>query len=274
MTKLKLEKATPTVGAEVFDVDVDRLLTDDGLPQVVMEAMEEHGVLLFRAMHIDDESQVKFFSRLGEVVRFPRHRIPEVMVISLDPSNPSAEYFRGNMHWHLDGTSDAIPAKATVLTAHVVSPDGGETEFVSTYAAYADLSQYEKERYANLRVLHSQEPIQRLVHPDPTPEQVADWRARSHEHPLVWTHQSGRRSLVIGQTADYVVGMDRDEGRALLADLNARATARDRVFSHSWSVGDMVVWDNTGTLHRARPYDPASGREMHRTTIVGNEAIQ
>jgi alpha-ketoglutarate-dependent taurine dioxygenase len=273
---LKLEKATPTVGAEVLDIDVDRLLTDPAMPPAVMEAVEEHGALLFRQLDIDDESQAAFFSRLGDVVKFPNYAIPEVMVISLDPDNPNAEYFKGNVQWHIDGTIDqSMPAKASILTAHRVSPEGGETEFVSTYAAYDALSDDEKERFSRLRVLHSMEAVQRGVTPDPTPEQLANWKQRGGtEHPLVWTHESGRKSLVLGATADCIVGMDRDQGRALLEDLLERATRPELVFEHTWEVGDTVMWDNTGTLHRAMPFDPASRREMHRTTIVGNEVIR
>ena len=90
----------------------------------------------------------------------------------------------------------------------------------------------------------------------------------------MWTHRSGRKSLVLGASADYVVGMDRDEGRALLADMLDRATQPHLVYSHRWSVGDMVIWDNNGVLHRAAPYDANSPREMLRTTVLGDEPIQ
>jgi alpha-ketoglutarate-dependent taurine dioxygenase len=275
-TTLKIEKVTPTVGAEVTGVDADHLLNDPAMPSAVMSAAEEHGALLFRGLNIDDDSQATFFSKLGDVVRFPGYRNPEVMLVTLDPDNPNAEYFRGNVQWHIDGTiNQTVPAKATVLTAHRVSDTGGETEFVSTYSAYDALTDEERARLADLRVYHSMEAVQRDVQPDPTPEQLSNWKQRGgSEHPLVWTHESGRRSLVLGATADYIVGMDTDEGRGLLADLLARATRPEMIFRHSWSVGDTVIWDNTGTLHRAMPYDPATRREMHRTTIVGNEAIK
>ena len=90
----------------------------------------------------------------------------------------------------------------------------------------------------------------------------------------MWRHRSGRRSLVLGATTDHVVGMDREEGRALLDDLLARSTAPERVYRHEWEVGDMVIWDNRGVLHRACPYDPTSARDMHRTTLAGDEPIQ
>ena len=124
-------------------------------------------------------------------------------------------------------------------------------------------------------MVHSLEASQRRVDPDPSPELVAKWRSRpTHEHPLVWTHRSGRKSLVLGASADYVVGMDLDEGRALLAELLDRATQPELVYSHRWSVGDTVIWDNNGVLHRAAPYDPDSPREMLRTTVLGDEPIQ
>jgi alpha-ketoglutarate-dependent taurine dioxygenase len=164
---------------------------------------------------------------------------------------------------------------ATVLSAHAVAASGGETEFASTYAAYDALSEDEQEEYLQLRVVHSFEASQRLVNPDPSPEELAMWRKRPAKvHPLVWRHRSGRRSLVLGATASHVDGMDVDEGRALLLDLLDRSTAPERVYRHEWQVGDLVIWDNRGVLHRACRYDAASARDMHRTTIAGDEAIQ
>ena len=123
--------------------------------------------------------------------------------------------------------------------------------------------------------MHTIEASQRLHNPDPSPEEVEVWRGRpAKEHPLVWTHLSGRKSLVLGATTDHVVGMDRDEGKALLQDLLDRATTPDRVYRHEWALGDVVIWDNRGVLHRALPYDPSSPRDMHRTTFAGDEPIQ
>jgi alpha-ketoglutarate-dependent taurine dioxygenase len=124
-------------------------------------------------------------------------------------------------------------------------------------------------------VVHSLEATQRLTYPDPSPELVAQWRTVPDKvHPLAWTHRSGRRSLVIGATASHVEGMDVSEGRALLASLDERATSGDRVYRHEWEVGDLVIWDNRGVMHRVCPYDPMSAREMHRTTIAGDEPIR
>ena len=163
---------------------------------------------------------------------------------------------------------------ATMLNAHAVASSGGETEFVSSYAGYDRLSAEEQVRLEPVRVVHTIEATQRRITPDPTADQLAMWRSRpAKEHPLVWRHRSGRRSLVLGATTDHVVGMDPEESRALLDDLLARATAPEHVYRHEWEVGDVVLWDNRGVLHRALPYDPSSARDMHRTTFAGDEPI-
>jgi alpha-ketoglutarate-dependent taurine dioxygenase len=269
-------KLGPTVGAQVVGVDRDQILSDDRLPAWTLDALEAHGALVFRDLHIDDAAQIAFSRKLGSVETFGSGEHPEIFRVTLDPAkNPSAAYLRGTFDWHIDGCTDDIPIMATLLSAHAVAESGGETEFASTYTAYDDLTDDEKERYLGLRVVHTIEASQRLVNNDPSEKELAIWRSRpAKEHPLVWTHQSGRRSLVLGATASHVVGMEPDEGRSLLAGLLARSTTADRVYRHEWSVGDMVIWDNRGVLHRACRYDAASPRDMHRTTLHGNEAIQ
>jgi alpha-ketoglutarate-dependent taurine dioxygenase len=162
-----------------------------------------------------------------------------------------------------------------VLSAIAVADSGGETEFASTYGAYDALSAAEKAELEGVRVVHSLEASQRLAFPEPNEKLVAAWRMRkTAEHPLVWTHRDGRRSLVLGASTDHVVDMAPDDGRALLDDLLDRATAPERVYRHEWSAGDTVIWDNRGVLHRAVPYESDSRREMLRTTILGDEPIE
>ncbi|WP_099038727.1 TauD/TfdA dioxygenase family protein [Mycobacterium neglectum] len=281
MSVLTINKLTASVGAEVTGVDSDRLASDDLLGRAVLDALEDNGVLVFPGLGLTPEAQVAFCRRLGEIDHSAdgHHPVAGIYPVTLDKSkNASAAYLRATFDWHIDGctpTNDECPQKATVLSAKQVAERGGETEFANSYSAYEAFSDQEKARLASLRVVHSLEASQRRINPDPSRELVARWRARpTHEHPLVWTHRSGRRSLVLGASADYVVGMDLDEGRALLADLLDRATAPHLVYSHRWSVGDTVIWDNNGVLHRAAPYDPDSPREMLRTTVLGDEPIQ
>jgi alpha-ketoglutarate-dependent taurine dioxygenase len=163
---------------------------------------------------------------------------------------------------------------ATTLTARGFARTGGGTDFASTYAAYEALPEKDRERYASLRVVHSFEAAQRLVNPDPGEQELAAWRTqRTHEVSLVWRRRDGRRSLVTGATADHVVGMDPGDSRALLEELLDWTTQERFRHTHDWAVGDLVVWDNTGILHRALPYDENSERLLHRTTVVGDEAF-
>jgi alpha-ketoglutarate-dependent taurine dioxygenase len=269
------------VGAEVCGTDPDRLAGDATLAPNLAEALEAHGVLVFRQLHLSPVEQVAFCGHIGSVDgSHGNHDVEGIYRVSLDPATNgrSAAYLRGTFAWHVDGCTpdgDECPQMATVLSARAISARGGETEFASAYAAYESLDAREQERVGSLRVVHSLEASQRRVTPDPSPKQLAAWRSRPiHEHPLVWTHRSGRRSLLLGASADHIVGMALDEGRALLDDLLARATTSDRVYRHMWSVGDTVIWDNRGVLHRAEPYDADSGREMLRTTILGDEPIR
>ena len=276
MSVITTEKLSETVGALVHGVDPDRLVSDDAFASWCLEALEANGALVFRDLHLDDEAQVAFSRRLGRVEKLGRGEHPEIFRVTLDPAkNPAAAYLRGTFDWHIDGCTDDIPIMATMLSAHAVAESGGETEFASSYAAYDGLDPDERDHLESVRVVHTIEASQRLHNPDPTPEEVELWRRRpAKEHPLVWTHLSGRKSLVLGATTDHVVGMDRDAGKALLADLLARATTPDRVYRHEWALGDVVIWDNRGVLHRACPYDPTSPRDMHRTTFAGDEPIQ
>jgi len=276
MAVITTDKLTPTVGALVEGVDRDQLLHDDALPAWTLDALEANGALVFRDLHLDDEAQVAFSRKLGTLEKLGHGEYPEIFLVTLDPTrNPAATYLKGTFQWHIDGCTDDIPIMATMLSAHAVAESGGETEFASSYQAYEHLSDEDKQRCESLRVVHTIEASQRLLNPDPSPEALEMMRQRpAKEHPLVWTHRSGRKSLVLGATADYVVGLDPEESQALLDDLLARATAPERVYRHEWKVGDLVVWDNRGVLHRALPYDPGSPRDMHRTTFAGDEPIQ
>lgn len=278
---LTINKLTATVGAEVAGIDSERLASDDSIGEAVLDALEDNGVLVFRGLNLDPDAQVAFCRRLGEVDHSSdgQHPVAGIYPITLDKSkNASAAYLKATFDWHIDGctpTRDEYPQRATVLSAVQVAERGGETEFANAYAAYESLSDTEKDHYGSLRVVHSLEASQRRVTPDPKPELLARWRSRpTHEHPLVWTHHSGRKSLVLGASADYIVGMDLDEGRALLAELLDHSTEADKVYRHVWSIGDTVIWDNRGVLHRAAPYEPNSAREMLRTTVLGDEPIQ
>ena len=264
-------------------VRVDRAsLLDEGVVQRCLELLENRGVLVFPRIGLSDAEQLAFTDRLGTRVNFTRtvpggnEAAPDVYKITLDPKvNPQPEYVQGTFFWHMDGlNSDIPPPKATMLSCRRPSQTGGQTQFASTYAGYESLSQAQKDEIANLRAVHSLLSSMRLVVDAPTAEEFARWgRSPVKQHPLVWTRRSGRKSLIVGNTAERIVELPLPDGRALLARLLEWTAQPDFQYSHEWEEGDLVVWDNCGTLHRVVPYSRDSGRTMHRTTIAGAEAV-
>ncbi len=169
-----------------------------------------------------------------------------------------------------------MPILASLLSMRVLpSNGGGDTEFCNTYAAYDDLSNEEKQQIEKLRVMHSAWNTLFYYDPEPRIDLLRGMmRIGDRELPLVWTHRSGRKSLVIGATARHVVDMDFKKSAELLVQLRDWATQPQFVYRHTWSIGDLVIWDNTGTMHRATPYDPASGRLLHRTKAGRRRSVR
>ncbi|MFN2536895.1 MAG: TauD/TfdA dioxygenase family protein [Mycobacteriales bacterium] len=274
---VSINETASAVGVEVEGLHGNALV-DETVAAECRALLDQRGVVVYREAHVDDDQLVAFSRMLGEVLPVPRGAEathPEVDVISLDPEKSVLAAVRqGTFYWHIDGTRQSVPEKATLLTAVEVSDEGGDTEFASTYAGYEGLTDEDKAAIGDLRVVHSFTAAQLLVNPHPTAEERAAWdRVPAKEHPLVWRRKDGRRSLLIGATAGEVVGMPADEGRALLDRLLDAATQPELVLRHHWRRGDLVIWDNTGMLHRAIPYEVTSRRLMHRTTLVGEEEI-
>jgi len=277
---MRVEHLKPQFGS-IVHVDKSALLDADTVARC-LELLEERGVLVFPRIDLSDAQQLAFTDRLGTRVNYTRS-VPggtaaeaDVYKITLDPQiNNQPEYVQGTFFWHMDGlNSDIPPPKATVLSGRRIARRGGQTEFASTYLAYESLPEEEKAEMSGLRVVHSLMSSMRRVVDDPTEEDLQRWsQPPIKEHPLVWNRRSGRKSLIIGSSADHVVGMPLPDGRALLARLVEWAAQPDFHYKHDWQEGDLVIWDNTGTLHRVRPYQRDSGRTMHRTTIAGDEAV-
>jgi alpha-ketoglutarate-dependent taurine dioxygenase len=179
----------------------------------------------------------------------------------------------GSYFWHVDGTYTAMPPFATVLAPRVVASEGGDTEFANTYAAFDDLPVDEQEYLSTLEVVHTMKAAHNYAVPEPTLERFQSWQGHRGTRPLVWRHRSGRRSLVLGATASHVVGMHFADSHDLLQRVLTHATQDKYVYRHKWKMGDVVIWDNTGTMHRVRPFDLASGRELHRFAVEGIEPL-
>ena len=258
----------PRIGTEIR-ADVATLMSGSKA-QEIRQLLEDRGVVAFREINLSDAEQVAFTRTLGRIVDEGENNVYK---ITMDPTeNPQADYLKGAFFWHIDGTMADVPIFASMMSSRRLSPTGGQTEFSNTYAAYDDLPDSEKKALEKLKVVHMLEVSQRYWHPEPTYKELRQWqKLPPRSHPLVWKHRSGRKSLVLGATASHVEGMDLREGWALLTRLRDWATQPQFVYRHEWKLGDLVIWDNTGTMHRALSYPLDSGRMMHRTKLDGEE---
>jgi alpha-ketoglutarate-dependent taurine dioxygenase len=268
----------PRIGATIRS-DKATLLSGRRAAEI-RDALQQRGVLVFPEINLTDEEQIAFTHTLGTFAHEKSEQREgqvgdHVYPISMDPRvNASADYLKGAFFWHIDGTTSDVPILASIMSARALAREGGETDFCNTYAAWDDLPEEDRRAIEGLKVVHAFWRSQLYVHPEPSYAQMQAWQMRPpNTLPLVWKHRTGRRSLVLGVTAQQVEGMGVMESEALLIRLRDWATQPRFSYRHTWKLGDMVIWDNTGTMHRATPYDHTSGRLMHRTKIEGEEAF-
>lgn len=281
MSKVTFEPVTPNLGAYAR-VGADQLLAD-GVADQCLEALNKYLVLVFPQIGISDEAQVAFSNKLGAMRASSLPSNPEsasqklgIYPVSLDPTKAKyTDYVKSNENWHLDGTTFAKPPKATNLKCEVAPSSGGDTGFANLYAAYADLPEEKKTQLEGLKVIHSAASANLRCHKNPSEEDLARWNSQGPptEQPLVWKQNDGRTSLVIGSTASLIVGMEPEDSEGLLQELLAWCTQEKYCYRHHWRQGDMVIFNNYGLLHKSYPYTMDSGRLMHRTVIMGEEAF-
>jgi len=274
-TGLKYENIKAKIGARVLN-SKEELLSGE-LNDAINDLLEARGVLVFKQLHLTEDEQVKLSNLLGGNATEIGVDGGAIFSISLDKGEHHKsviEYLKGSLFWHVDGTMNPVPVRGSILTSKVLPTWGGDTEFSNCYDAYDDLSQETKDRIDDLRVVHAMWVSQLYHTPEPSYEQLLDWQSKgTQELPLVWHHKSGRKSLVLGNTARNVVGKSMEESALILHGLREFATSEPYHYAHKWDVGDSVMWDNTGTLHRAMPYDPDCGRLLKRTILLGEEAF-
>lgn len=264
---------TPRIGTEV-KAELATLV-DGSTAKDLRALLEQRGVLLFRGLAMNDEQQLAFAKHLG----VPRvEHGTDITKVSADKAESPvfAEYTEGTYFYHFDDTYMQVPALASVLRARVVAPSGGQTQFANTYAIYEDLPEEEQHFLDGLRAVHSQETQMRKAFPNPTEHQLSFWGEKAlpeTTHPLVWLHRTGRKSLLLGETLKYIVGMDRAESDRLVRRLLDLADRPEYMYTHDWRVGDVLIWDNTGTMHRVVPFDLGCGRSLNRVKLAGEEPI-
>lgn len=264
----------PRIGSEVR-LGKEALLSGAHAAEI-RELLDRRGVLVFHDIHPSDDDLKAFALTLGEIQGGSTYDNGIFKVTFDETQNPlGAKYLEGTLGWHIDRTDVDVPPLGSMLTPRVMPPEGGDTEFANTYAAFEDLPEDEQRKLEKLTVIHMVEAQHRNL--ARREGHVYDAPPSGHDpkpHPLVWGHRSGRKSLFLGLTADHVVGMDPDESQALLDRLMDWSERPEYTYRHKWREGDLVLWDNTGTMHRVHPFDRASGRRMHRVTLEGVESVR
>ncbi len=275
----------PVIGGEVTGVDITKPLTKDEVA-AIEAGMDRYAILVFPGQNVTDEQQMAFTlnfgsienARGGNITKPQEKRLNDGMndVSNLDkdgkplPKDSRQTLFNiGNMLWHSDSSFRAIPAKYSLLSARVLNPKGGNTEFADMRAAYDALDDDTKREIEPMICEHS------LLHSrgslgfvEFTEEEKAMFRPVRQR--LVRTHPvTGRKSLYLSSHAGAILGQTMPEARIILRDLVEHATQPKFVYVHKWRLHDLVIWDNRQTMHRVRRYDQSHPRDMRRTTVAG-----
>lgn len=276
----------PGFAAEISGVDLGSPLSEEDF-EVLHEAVDVHGVAVFRRQFLDDSQLVAFAERLGPLeTPLKRDQYGGVhekvtMLANVDdggniihPEGRHAIYMKGNLLWHTDSSFKPVPCTYSVLAAHEVPDDGGETEFADARACYDDWTgpygDIPKEALEDLICEHSIIYSRSLISGDIFTEEEKREFTPPHQ-PLVRTHpRTGRKIYYVGSHCSHVVGWPVEKGRALVRELTGFCVRPEHTYAHDWQAGDVVIWDNRSVLHRGRTYDPAQRRIMHRATVAGH----
>jgi alpha-ketoglutarate-dependent 2,4-dichlorophenoxyacetate dioxygenase len=280
---LRVEPIRPEFGARVSGVSLNRGLSDSAFSEL-RRALDEYSVLVFADQPMNDAQQIDFSRLWGPLeptkgvnpasgTFFARQSNLDIATGTIiSAADRRMDYQRGNYQWHADSTFKRTPSLCSILTAREVPAEGGNTEFVSTRAAYEAHTEDERRELDSLTVEHDFSVSRGRVGFKFSPEEAALYPPVWH--PLVQTNPvTGRRSLLIGAHAAAIVDWPAEKGAALLADLLDRATRPELVYSHRWQVGEVVIWDNRSVLHRATAYDSVNRRRLMQRTTISNPAV-
>jgi alpha-ketoglutarate-dependent 2,4-dichlorophenoxyacetate dioxygenase len=284
---LTFRKLHPHFAGEVSPVDLRRVHDPETLA-AIRGGMDEYAVLVFRDQPFTDAEQLDFAERLDGVLHtklgisaLQKNRLGNEALGDISNLDENGEimksdnrrrmYGLGNRLWHTDASFQDPAGRYSMLSAKVVPPVDADTEYADMRAAYDALPEDEKARLEGLRVHHSiAYSRQTLGFEFSESEQDA---LKGAIHPLVRTiPRSKRRSLYVASHASRIIDWPVPEGRLLLRELIEHATRPEFVYRHQWRVGDLVIWDNRATMHRARPFDDAKyRRELRRVTTLDVE---
>lgn len=270
----------PGFGCEIVGIDLAKAAKPEVFPHI-HRAFLEHQLILFRDQDVPPAVQVAFARNFGEVQIHVMNQYhgyedhPEIYVLTNRDADgrPNGKHpDKGTLHWHTDGSWRETTGQATMMVAEIVPREGGETHFADMYGAYERLPYAWKARLAPLRAVHNLDFSRTRRHGEDPMTEAQKAEVPPVAHPIVRTHpETGRKCLFAGDHAEYVEGLDYDEGRALIEEINRRATPEDRIYRHVWRPGEVMVWDNRCLLHRATPFDTAAElRVMRRCTVLGD----
>ena len=281
-----IRQINPLFAGEVSGIDITKPITREDAA-AIEAGMDRYAVLVFRDQRFTDEEQMAFGANFGriEVARGGNVTKPQDLRLKAgmnDVSNlgkdgkPLARDSRqrlfnlGNLLWHSDSSFRAIPAKYSLLSARVVNPKGGNTEFADMRAAYDALDEETKGEIEDLvcehSLMYSRGSLGFGEFSDEEKEMFKPVRQR-----LVRTHPvTSRKSLFLASHAGAIIGMPTPEARILLRDLTEHATQPRFVYVHKWKPFDLVMWDNRQTMHRGRRFDETQPRDVRRTTVAGD----
>jgi alpha-ketoglutarate-dependent 2,4-dichlorophenoxyacetate dioxygenase len=284
---VQIRQLHPHFVGEVSGVDLTKPLTKDEA-RAVEDGMDKYAVLVFHGQDITDDQQKAFALNFGErenprggnITKPEDSRLNsglnDVSNLGKDgkplPPDSRVHLFNlGNCLWHSDSSFRPIPAKFSLLSARVVNPNGGNTEFADMRAAYDALDADTKAEIEDMICEHSLMYSRgSLGFLDYTEEEKQLFKPVLQR--LVRTHPAhGRKSLYLSSHAGAIKGMTVPEARVLLRDLNEHATRPEFVYVHKWTLHDLVMWDNRQTMHRVRRYDQSQPRDMRRATVAGSQ---
>ena len=275
------EPLHPLFGLKLHGIDLSRSLSRAALG-AISQAFEEHSVLVFPDQHLDAASQVAFSENFGPLERAISRQAetgPGLHVSRLSnvdaagqiipPEDRRQLFNAANQFWHTDSSYKPRTALASLLYAVEIPASGGETEFASTRAGFRLLSTERRETIEKLWAVHDFRRSRDMIASNLVDDDILD-ELPPVARPLVRTNPvNGERAIYIASHAVYVEGMTPQASRPLLDELLDWCTRADRVYTHRWQAGDLVMWDNRCTLHRGRPWDARTERRiMTRTTVI------
>jgi alpha-ketoglutarate-dependent taurine dioxygenase len=271
-----VEPLAATFGAVITGVKLTDLPEDDF--SALYDAWLEYALLVFPGQNLSNDEQIAFARRFGELEfdLVPLSNVKDDGSLRTNDDDDMVKILKGNMSWHCDSTYMPVQAKGAVFTAHVVPGKGGETGWADMRAAYRELDADTRERISDLSAYHS------LYH---SQKKFGQTKEKDSEYfgygffgqdpplrPLVKIHpETNRPSLTIGRHAYGIPGMDANESQKLLQDLVDFACQPPRVYHHSWTPGEAVLWDNRCLMHQACPWDMNEPRIMYHSRIAGDQ---